>query len=70
MKVLKLNGLNKISDHPLLKICTSSNVLEHLELARCEAITEYSIDMIMKTIATLKFIDINFIPALTPTILE
>ena len=65
-----MNGLNKISDHCLLKVCQSSHVLEHLELTKCENLTEYSIDMLIKQVPTLKFIDVNSIPAITPQVLE
>lgn len=70
LRILKLNGLVKISDHQLLKVCLSSHVLEHLELTKCENLTEYSIDMLIKQMPTLKFIDINSIPAITPIVLE
>ena len=35
LTILKLNGLIKMSDHPLIKLCTSSHTLEHLELTMC-----------------------------------
>ena len=65
-----MNGLVKVSDHPLLKLVASSLVIEHLELTKCDALTEYSIDMIMRNTPTLKFLDINHIPALTNPILD
>jgi hypothetical protein len=48
LRILKLSGLAKVSDHPLLKLCTSSMVLEHVELTKCEGVTEYCIDMMIK----------------------
>jgi len=39
LKVLKLNGLSKISDHPLSKLVEMADGLSHLEVARCEALT-------------------------------
>lgn len=60
----------KLTDHALIKLCNSSHVLESLELTKCEALTEYSIDMIIKNVLTLKFIDLNCIPAITPQALE
>jgi len=44
--------------------------MEHLELTKCEALTEYSIDQIVKQCSTLKFIDLNSIPAITQPVLE
>lgn len=70
MRIIKLNGLAKMTDHSVMKLCHASNVLEHLELTKCESITEYSIDTIIKQTTTLKFIDLNSIPAITPQVLE
>ena len=70
LTILKLNGLIKMSDHPLIKLCTSSHTLEHLELTKCEALTEYGIDMIIKQVTTLKFIDMNCIAAITNPVFE
>ena len=70
LRVLKLNGLVKTTDHSLLKLCQTSRVLEHLELTRCELITEYSIDGIIKGCTNLVFLDLNGIPAVTPAQLE
>lgn len=53
-----------------MKICKSSHALEHLELTKCEAITEYGIDQLIKNTPTLKFLDLNCIPAITPQVLE
>jgi len=68
--MVKLNGLLKMSDHPLIKLCHAAPQLEHLELTKCEAITEYSIDNIIRNNTSLKFIDLNAIPAITPQVLE
>ena len=53
-----------------MKLCSSSHVMEHLELTKCEGLTEYSIDNIIKSSNTLKFLDLNNIPAITPQVLE
>jgi hypothetical protein len=55
-----------MSDHPLIKLCHSAHGLEHLELTKCEALTEYSIDNIIRNNQSLNFIDLNSIPAITP----
>ena len=70
LRILKLNGLTKVSDHSLIKLCAASHVIEHIELTKCEGLTDYSIDMVIKQAQTLKFIDLNSIPAITPQVLE
>ena len=55
-----------MTDHSIMKLCSASQVIEHLELTKCEGLTEYSIDQIIKGSNTLKFIDLNCIPAITP----
>ena len=70
LKVLKLGGMNKITDHSLIKLVHTSKVIEHLELTKCDLITEYSIDNLLKTSLSLKFLDLNGIPAITPAILD
>ena len=44
--------------------------IEHLELIKCERITEFSINSILEKPNSLKFLDINFIPAFTYMILD
>ena len=70
LKVLKLNGIVKASDHNVLKLCQTSRVLEHIELTRCELMTEYSVDLLIKGCTNLVFLDLNGIPAITPQALE
>lgn len=70
LRIIKLNGLSKMSDHSLSKLAASSEVLEHLELTRCESLSDYSIGTIIRQTPTLKFIDLNAIPAITPKVLE
>jgi hypothetical protein len=41
-----------------------------LELTRCELLTEYSIDAILKQSTTLGFLDLNGIPAITQASVE
>lgn len=54
----------------MIKISHTTKVLESLELTKCELLTEYSIDHIIKSNSTLTFIDLNGIPAITPQVLE
>lgn len=70
LRILKLGGLPKITDHPLLKLTQSSRVLEHLELANCALLTEYSIENIIKATPSLKLLDLNGIPAITQAKLD
>ncbi len=70
LRILKLSGLSKITDHPLIKLAQTSKVLEHLEICKCELITEYSIDNIIKGSPSLKYLDLNGIPAITPQVLD
>ena len=70
LRLLKLGGINKMTDHSLMKLCNTSKVLEHLELTKCELLTEYSIDGIIKQNPSLVFLDLNGIPAITQPILD
>jgi len=66
LKTLKLNGLERMSDLSLMKLCGTSNKIESLELARCVNLSEYGIGMVLKSLQHLRFIDVNNIPALSP----
>lgn len=66
LRIAKFSGLTKMADHSIMKLCSTSLALEHLELTKCEGLTEYSIDHIIRTSNSLKFIDLNSIPAITP----
>lgn len=70
LRVLKLGGIVKMSDHSLMKLVHTSRVLEHLELSKCELLTEYSIDHIVKTCSALAFLDLNGIPGITQAVVE
>ena len=64
LRVIKFGGLAKMTDHSIMKIAHSSNVLEHLELSKCEQLTEYSIENIIKSNSSLMFLDLNGIPTI------
>lgn len=70
LREVKLCGLVKMSDHGLLKLTQTTKVLEHLEVTKCELLTEYSIDNILKANVTLQFIELSGIPGITPQILD
>ena len=66
LRIVKLGGLQKVTDHPVLKLAQTSKVLEHLELTKCELLTEYSIENLIKAATSLKYLDLNGVPAITP----
>jgi hypothetical protein len=70
LRIIRLNGLSKITDHPLLKLCEQAPDLEQLEVSRCETLTDFSIQSIIRNCANLKFIDINGIPAFKYSVLD
>ena len=70
LRILKLSGLRKNTDNPLINLTPNSKVLEHLEICKCELLTEYFIDNIIKGTPTLKYLDLNGIPAITPQVLD
>jgi len=47
MKVLKLNSIFKMGDNSLLKLTAAAPNLEHLEINKCEGLTEYSIKSVI-----------------------
>ena len=54
----------------MIKLAATSRVLEHLELTRCELLTEYAIESVIKQNSSLIFLDLNGIPAITQPILD
>jgi hypothetical protein len=66
LRLIKLNGLVKVTDHSIMKLFPTTKVLEHFELTKCELLTEYSIEAVIKGSPSLVFLDLNSIPAVTP----
>lgn len=62
--------MSKITDHAVMKVAAMSKVIEHIELTNCELLTEYSIENLIKSTPSLKFLDLNGIPAITPPQLD
>lgn len=60
----RLCGLG-ISDIPLMAFCKFLPNLEHLEIPKCEKVTEFGLKSILETNPKLQFLDINHIPAVT-----
>ena len=66
----KLCGLN-ISDIPLMALAKAMPNLEHLEVTKCEKLTEFGLKSVLETNGgKLKFLDINHIPAVTYPFLD
>lgn len=70
LRLVKLCSLSKLTDHSVMKLALTTKVLEHFELTRCELLTEYSIEAIIKGNQTLTFLDLNGIPAITQPVLD
>lgn len=62
LQLLRLNGLDKITDEATTKFCMRNKKLEVLELCKCAALTAPGIDLIIKSLNCLRSININMIP--------
>ena len=60
----RLCGL-AIGDMPLMAMSKYMPNLEHLEIPKCEKVTEFGLKSILETNTKLEFLDINHIPAVT-----
>lgn len=69
MTILKLAS-TEIGDLSLLGIAKIAPFLEHIELQKCEKLTEYSIKNIFELNLNLKFLDINKIPIVNYAFLD
>lgn len=65
----KFCGL-KIADNTLMNFCKVAPNMEHLEITKCEGVTEFGIKQVLENNTVLKFIDINHIPAVTYPFLD
>ena len=54
-----------ISDIPLMAMGKAMPNLEHLEIPKCEKVTEFGLKSLLETNTKLQFLDINHIPAVT-----
>lgn len=61
MTIMKLASTN-ISDIALIAMTKICPALEHLEVQRCERLTEYGVKAVLENNLELKFFDINKIP--------
>ncbi len=62
LQLLRLNGLDKITDDATTKFCIRNRKLESLELCKCAALTVAGIDLIIKSMNCLRSLNINMIP--------
>lgn len=62
LMVFKLNGLVEMGDTPIANCADIFINVEVLELARCEKLTEFSIEKVLKCMPKLKLVDLNMIP--------
>jgi hypothetical protein len=70
LHTVKLNYLDQINDASVAKVLNTSDCMENLELAGCINLTEYFIENMFKNYASLKFVDLNNIPIMTPAYFE
>ena len=61
LMVLKLNGLVEMGDQPLMQAADTFTRVEVLELARCEKVTETSVEKVLKCMPALKLVDLNLV---------
>lgn len=70
LHTVKMNFLELVNDMSVQRILETSEVLEHLELTGVKNLTEYFVDKMMKNYFTLKFVDLQHVPIMTPQFYE
>lgn len=62
----------QITDHCLFTLCKIAPNIEHLELTKCDKLTEQGVlqTLLKNPKQRLEFLDVNYIPSLTYTILD
>ena len=72
LEQLKLNNLDKIYDSSVVNIMRNCPMLTHLELNKCENMTDFLFEAItvQKVAPKLKYLDINMIKNFKPEPLE
>ena len=66
---VKFCGLG-ISDITLMNFAKAAPAIAHLEITKCEKVTDFGLKSILETLEELAFIDINNIPAITYPVLD
>ena len=69
LTIMKMGSTN-ISDIGIIALTHNAPNLEHLELQRCERITEYGVKTVLENNKELQFIDLNKIPIVTYAYLD
>jgi len=59
-----------MSDTGIINLFKLAPHIEHLELTKCERVTEFGINSVLDKENNLTFLDLNFIPAFTYMILD
>jgi len=54
----------------LVEILKLTQAIEHLEVPKCERITEFSINKLLEVCPNLKFLDVNGIPVVSYAMLD
>ena len=65
-----MSNLPKITDFSIVSLVKLAPNIEHLELTRCETLTDYSLKQVFNELKSLKFVDLSLIPSVNPTMLE
>jgi len=63
-------GHTNLTDFGVVTLCKMAPNIEHLELNRLEALTEYSLKFVFKELHQLKFLDTNGVTAVTYPMLD
>lgn len=69
LHTVRLNGLS-IGDLAIMELLKVTKSIEHIELARCTNITEGGVNRLLESCESLKYIDMNGIPAVTYAFLD
>jgi len=64
LNLLRLNGLDKITDDPTARFCIRNKKLAFIEIAKCIKLTIAGVEHIIKGLNCLKRLNINMIPAI------
>jgi len=59
-----------INDQSVLKVCSMTKALEHLELTGCEKLSEYQLTNIVREYPALKFLELSHIPVVNAAFYE
>jgi hypothetical protein len=69
LHTVKLASCN-IGDMALVDVLKVTQAIEHLEVTKCERITEFSINKVLELCPNIKFLDVNGIPVVSYAMLD